>query len=67
MDDEGFQLAGSPCVGVCVLDPGTGLCRWCRRTIEEIAAWPALAPAERAAILERLRDRAPRPQRCRRR
>jgi uncharacterized protein len=29
----------SPCVSVCVLDPDTGWCRGCCRTIEEIAHW----------------------------
>jgi len=47
----------SPCIGVCRLDPKGGLCLGCRRTLKEIAAWPGLAPEERARILQRLRGR----------
>jgi predicted Fe-S protein YdhL (DUF1289 family) len=47
----------SPCIGVCLLDPGSGLCTGCMRTLEEIAAWPAAGEAERLAIVQRLRAR----------
>ncbi len=47
----------SPCIGVCRLDPKGGLCLGCRRTLKEIAAWPGLAPEERARILASLRGR----------
>jgi predicted Fe-S protein YdhL (DUF1289 family) len=47
----------SPCIGVCRLDPGTGLCTGCMRTLDEIAAWPAAGEAERLAIVQRLRAR----------
>ena len=47
----------SPCIGVCRLDLGTGLCTGCMRTLDEIAAWPAAADAERLAIVQRLRAR----------
>lgn len=40
----------SPCVNVCVLDPVSGLCRGCGRTLDEIAQWTRLAPADRARI-----------------
>jgi hypothetical protein len=40
----------SPCVNVCVLDPASGLCRGCGRTLDEIAQWTRLDPAERARI-----------------
>jgi len=32
----------TPCIHVCELDPGTGLCRGCHRTAEEICAWPGV-------------------------
>ncbi len=32
----------SPCIDVCRIDPGTGWCEGCLRTIDEIAAWGAL-------------------------
>ena len=47
----------SPCIGVCQLDPGTGLCAGCLRTVAEIAAWPDATDAERLAIVQRLRAR----------
>jgi len=42
----------SPCIQVCVVDPGTGFCRGCWRTIAEIAAWPTLDDPARRRILE---------------
>jgi uncharacterized protein len=47
----------SPCVGVCRLDPHTGLCAGCLRTVDEIAAWPGASDAERVDIVLRLRTR----------
>jgi predicted Fe-S protein YdhL (DUF1289 family) len=47
----------SPCIGVCRLDPASGLCAGCMRTLDEIAAWPAASDAERLAIVQRLRAR----------
>jgi len=42
----------SPCISVCVLDPATGWCKGCFRTIEEIAAWPSLDAEEKWRVLE---------------
>lgn len=56
MTTDEFELA-SPCTGVCLLDPDTGLCRGCWRTVDEIAAWGGLERDGRLAILERLRAR----------
>jgi len=50
----------SPCISICKLDPATQICIGCGRTIAEIAAWPSLSEAERAAIVRRLEaSRAP--------
>jgi len=46
--------AASPCLGICLMDPRTRMCRGCLRTIDEIAGWYAASPAEKRAILERL-------------
>jgi predicted Fe-S protein YdhL (DUF1289 family) len=54
-------MATSPCIGVCRLDAATQICVGCDRTIAEIAAWPSLSEAERAAILRRLRATPSRP------
>jgi uncharacterized protein len=40
----------SPCIKVCTLDPATGLCVGCLRTIDEIAGWVAFTDDERTAI-----------------
>ena len=47
----------SPCIGICLLDPATGICRGCQRTVAEIAAWYEADPAEKRAILARLEAR----------
>ena len=47
----------SPCIGVCRLDPISGLCAGCMRTLDEIALWPTADEAERLAIVQRLRAR----------
>lgn len=44
----------SPCIGVCVLDQRTRICRGCRRTIDEIAAWSSMTDAAKRAVLRRL-------------
>ena len=49
----------SPCLGICLMDPRTGLCRGCLRTIDEIAGWFEANPAEKRAILARLPARRP--------
>ncbi len=58
----------SPCIDVCRMDPATGWCLGCRRTIDEIAAWSRLTDAERLAVWRRLGERppaAPAPQEAR--
>jgi hypothetical protein len=47
----------SPCVAVCLIDPKTGLCLGCGRTLPEIARWPRLESAERRAIMSGLAQR----------
>ncbi|MFQ5783360.1 MAG: DUF1289 domain-containing protein [Alphaproteobacteria bacterium] len=53
---DAFDLV-SPCVGVCTLDPRTGLCCGCLRTAGEISEWPDLSYDDKRALLERLQDR----------
>lgn len=47
----------SPCIGVCALDPGTGLCSGCLRSAREIAIWRDADDPTRLAILDRIRIR----------
>jgi predicted Fe-S protein YdhL (DUF1289 family) len=44
----------TPCIKVCTIDPASGSCVGCGRTLGEIAAWASLAPAERRRIMARL-------------
>lgn len=47
----------SPCVNVCQMNPATGLCEGCRRTIDEIVAWGSLDDAAKRAVWVQLRER----------
>ena len=47
----------SPCLGICLMDPRTRMCRGCLRTVEEIAVWYNASNAEKRAILTRLEAR----------
>lgn len=47
----------SPCINICRIDPGTGWCEGCARTIDEIAGWNARPADERRAILARVASR----------
>ena len=49
----------SPCVGICILDPVTGYCRGCHRTLVEIANWVDYTDSEAHEVLARLPDRDP--------
>ncbi|WP_084356168.1 DUF1289 domain-containing protein [Novosphingobium lentum] len=46
----------SPCTGICTIDRH-GLCRGCKRTLDEIAAWPTASEADRRAMMVRVRGR----------
>ena len=42
----------SPCVNICSIDDGH--CEGCRRTLDEIARWTTMPPAERDRIMAEL-------------
>ena len=48
------EEVASPCINVCRMNPDTGLCEGCLRTLDEIAAWSGLSPEEKRSVLERL-------------
>ena len=54
----------TPCSKVCTLDPASGFCRGCGRTIEEIAAWGSLPADERRRIMALLPDRITLASKC---
>lgn len=47
----------SPCISVCQMDPMTGYCVGCTRTIDEIRDWIISTPDERNAILAKIAAR----------
>ncbi|MGB5079957.1 MAG: DUF1289 domain-containing protein [Burkholderiales bacterium] len=49
----------SPCIDVCRMNPGSGLCEGCGRTLDEIADWSALTADQKSAVLARLAARRP--------
>jgi predicted Fe-S protein YdhL (DUF1289 family) len=51
----------TPCTNVCTIDPASGLCVGCGRTLSEIAGWLALSAAERRRIMTELPQRMGRP------
>jgi len=55
-----LQDPPSPCINVCRMNADTGLCEGCLRTLEEIAAWSAMTPEEKRAVLEQLPSRGAR-------
>jgi predicted Fe-S protein YdhL (DUF1289 family) len=44
----------SPCVRECVIDAGTGYCRGCCRTLDEISFWVSYTDEERQRVMESL-------------
>ncbi|WP_419825785.1 DUF1289 domain-containing protein [Sphingomonas sp.] len=47
----------SPCTGVCALDPSSGRCRGCARTLDEIARWPSADDEGKRIILAQVAAR----------
>lgn len=58
---QGFSDVPSPCVNVCQMDPASGLCRGCLRTLDEIASWLDFSVTEKRQVLERLDERRREP------
>jgi predicted Fe-S protein YdhL (DUF1289 family) len=48
----------SPCINVCRIDPASGLCAGCRRTLDEIAAWSRLDDTGKRVVWAQLARRA---------
>jgi predicted Fe-S protein YdhL (DUF1289 family) len=51
----------SPCISVCEMDPRSGYCRGCLRTLDEIAAWSVLDADGKRAVLAMLPSRRVEP------
>ncbi|RPH67509.1 MAG: DUF1289 domain-containing protein [Burkholderiales bacterium] len=47
----------SPCISVCRIEPTSGLCEGCLRTIDEIADWGSLGDDAKRAIWSAIEQR----------
>jgi predicted Fe-S protein YdhL (DUF1289 family) len=50
-------LIETPCEKICVVDPVSGLCRGCGRSLPEIERWTAYSDSERSRIMAELPGR----------
>ncbi len=59
MSDEVWRRdeVESPCVKICVIQPESGLCTGCLRSMDEIAAWSRMTRDERREIMASLPGR----------
>src|SRR5260363_245525 len=48
------QPFGSPCIDVCRLNPQTGYCEGCFRTLEEIRSWKTMTDSDKRGLFEAL-------------
>ena len=48
----------SPCVGVCSIDPQSGLCIGCLRSSSEIAIWPQINNKRALQIMKEIKGRS---------
>jgi predicted Fe-S protein YdhL (DUF1289 family) len=59
-DFDPFTDAGSvpsPCINVCKMNPHSGLCEGCLRTIEEIMLWRTASESDKRAVWVEIRER----------
>lgn len=47
----------SPCINVCVMNPRSGYCDGCYRTIDEITVWSRASDDDKRRILQQLAER----------
>jgi len=47
----------SPCTSVCTIEPASGLCAGCLRTLDEIALWSTLSDDEKREVWQRIAAR----------
>ena len=51
------EQVASPCVNICQMNPETGYCIGCMRTIDEIADWLEMTNEEKRQVLNQLEER----------
>lgn len=45
-------MTPSPCISVCRIEPSSGLCEGCLRTLDEIARWGSMNDDAQRAVLD---------------
>lgn len=48
------QRIASPCINLCRIEPDSGWCLGCGRTLDEIARWGTTSDADRARVTAEL-------------
>ena len=56
------EAVASPCIDVCRMNPSTGLCDGCFRTIDEIANWSSFDNAQKTDVLKQAQARKKAPR-----
>ena len=56
------ETVASPCIDVCRMNPSTGLCDGCFRTIDEIGGWSCFDDTQKAAVLKQAEARKKGPR-----
>lgn len=51
----------SPCINICRMNPLSGLCEGCLRSLDEIAGWSAMSDRDRQAVLNQIPARRTAP------
>jgi predicted Fe-S protein YdhL (DUF1289 family) len=57
MESTARNTVLTPCIKVCVIDAGSGLCAGCGRSLAEIGGWLGFSDAERARVMAALPSR----------
>ena len=52
------QAVPSPCISVCRMDAGSGLCQGCFRRLDEIIAWGRASDHDKRAVWRLITHRA---------
>ncbi len=52
-----MPVPSTPCVNICRIDPASGLCLGCGRSLDEIARWGEIGEAERLTVMAKARAR----------
>jgi predicted Fe-S protein YdhL (DUF1289 family) len=60
--DPSTEHPPSPCTNLCVIDPATGWCDGCGRTLDEIARWSEMTASQKWAVLREIGERVQPPR-----